>query len=331
MKNISTNFKFKAIAFFIMLKVVVFTIVLCLISSSKTVGQNSVSGDKSFFFKENGSEWRVEFEKDEIAAIYKDGARLPDNKIDEYKEMIFDKIDELKSEQDKFSGNIYNFKFDADQFKKQMKKFKEDFNKDKFMRFKLEFDEDDFNKNMEELEDKLNDLKDKKFELYFDSKKFEENMKELEEALKHLPNPPISPNIDLDIHLNMEKLKENMKKFGKEFKLHNFRIDSSVIDMKELRESMRELKRNMNGLRVEIHDLDGDMKKLNKFLADLKTELVKDGYISSIDEKFDLEMGPDKTTINEIPVKQADHNKYKKIYKRYFNKEIDGTFKIKKD
>jgi hypothetical protein len=73
------------------------------------------------------------------------------------------------------------------------------------------------------------------------------------------------------------------------------------------------------------------MKKLNKFLADLKTELGKDGYISSIDEKFDLEMGPDKTTINEIPVKQADHNKYKKIYKRYFNKEIDGTFKIKKD
>jgi chromosome segregation ATPase len=156
-------------------------------------------------------------------------------------------------------------------------------------------------------------------------------MKELEENLKDFPIPPVPPNIDIDIHLNMEKFKENMKKFGEEFKLHNFKIDSSDFDMKNLRESMRELKRNMKDLRVDMHDLKGEMKNLNEFLADLKTELVKDGYIGSVDEEFDLEMSLDKTEINGTPVKQVDHNKYKEVYKKYFNKEIDGTFKIKKD
>jgi cytochrome c556 len=333
----STNTEFRAIKFRIPFTIFVFIVLLSIASCSTGFEQNGISnqtsslGDKSFSFKEKGSEWTVDFEKNDIAAVYKDGARLPDGEIEEYREMIYDKIDELKSDQDRLTSNVYRFNFDADQFNDLMKQLKEDFDNDKFMHFKLEFDDDEFNKNMEDLEEKLSDLKDKKIEIYFDSEKFKENMKELEENLKDFPIPPVPPNIDIDIHLNMEKFKENMKKFGEEFKLHNFKIDSSDFDMKNLRESMKELKRNMKDLRVDMHDLKGEMKNLNEFLADLKTELVMDGYIGSVDEEFDLAMSLDKTEINGTPVKQVDHNKYKEIYKKHFNKEIDGTFKIKKD
>lgn len=37
------------------------------------------------------------------------------------------------------------------------------------------------------------------------------------------------------------------------------------------------------------------------------------------------------TKVNNVEVKDLDHKKYKKLYKKYFNKEIDGTIKIKRD
>lgn len=325
MKTKHTTFLFTAI---------VSTLLIILVGCSSGIEQNvtsdqtSFSGDKSFSFKENGSAWKVDFEDDDITAIYKDGSRLPDSDIENYREMIFDKIDELKSEQAELSGNVYRFNFDVDKLKDHIDKFKNDFDNDKFMHFKLEFDEDEFENCMRDLEDNLKELKDKKIELYFNSEKFKENMKELEENLKDLP---VHPDIDIDVHLDMDKFQETMKNIGKEFKLHNLRIDSSVIDMKNLRESMKELKKNMGGLRIEMHDLKGEMKKLNEFLDDLKAELVKDGYINSTDEEFNLEIDKDKTEVNGNNVKQADHLKYKELYKKHFDKELDGTFKISRD
>ena len=325
MKTKHTTFLFTAI---------VSTLLIILVGCSSGIEQNvtsdqtSFSGDKSFSFKENGSAWKVDFEDDDITAIYKDGSRLPDSDIENYREMIFDKIDELKSEQAELSGNVYRFNFDVDKLKDHIDKFKNDFDNDKFMHFKLEFDEDEFENCMKDLEENLKELKDKKIELYFDSEKFKENMKELEENLKDLP---VHPDIDIDVHLEMDKFQETMKNIGKEFKMHNFRIDSSVVDMKNLRESMKELKKNMSGLKIELHDLKGEMKKLNKFLDDLKAELVKDGYINSTDEEFNLEMDKDKTEVNGNNVKQADHLKYKGLYKKHFDKELDGTFKINRD
>ncbi len=73
------------------------------------------------------------------------------------------------------------------------------------------------------------------------------------------------------------------------------------------------------------------MKKMNSFLAELKRELVNDGYIKSTDEDFDLEMDIDNTRINDVKIKSENHVKYKEIYKKHFDKELDGTFKIKKD
>ncbi len=293
--------------------------------------QFGYSGDKSFSFKDSGSDWRVDFDNDEISAVYKDGARVPDSDVEKYKDMIYDKINDLKSDQKELSDNVYRFHFDAEKFKDHMKKFKKDFDSDKFMRFKMEFDDEAFEKNMRELEESLKELKNKKLDIYFDSEKFKEKMKDLEENLKNMPVPPIPPDIDIDVHINMDKFKDNMKKFEEEMKQHKFMIDSSVFDMSSLKESMKELKKNMGGLKIEMDGLKSEMKKLKNFMSALKSDLVKDGYIGSVDEEFDLRMDKDKTEINGKEVKPEDHKKYLDLYEKYFDKKLEGKFKINKD
>ena len=273
----------------------------------------------------------MDFEDDEISALYKDGNRVPENEIEQHKEMIYEKLNGLKSDFKDLNGNVHRFHFDMDKFDEQMKKFKYDFDNDKFMHFKLEFDEEEFEKNMEKLEESLKDLKDKKIELYFDSEKFRDNMKELEENLKNLPVPPIPPDVDVDVYMDMEQFKEGMKNFKESFKHFDFKFDSSEFDMSELRESMKDLKKNMKGLKIEMYGLKGEMKKLNLFLDELKSELVKDGYINSVEDEFKLEMDKNNTKVNDVYVKSQNHEQYKKLYKRHFDKEIDGTIKINRD
>ena len=301
------------------------------IEQGNTQNQSSFTGDKSFSFKDKGSDWRVDFDDNEISALYRDGVRIPDKEIDQYKEMIYEKLDGLKSDYKDFDGKVHRFHFDMDKFGDDMKKFKHDFDQDKYMHFKLDFDEDEFEKNMEKLEESLKHLKDKRIELYFDSEDFKEKMKELEENLKDLPVPPNPPDVDIDIHLDMDAFKEGMKKFKESFKNFDIKIDSSDFDMSELRNSMKELKKNMKGLKIEMHGLKTEMKKLNAFLDDLKSELVNDGYLKSIDQEFNLEMDEDHTKIDGVDVKSEDHNKYKELYKKHFDKEIDGKIKINRD
>jgi chromosome segregation ATPase len=337
MKSNFTNSEFRANLFGVLFALAVFTALISIsgcssrIEQNNTSNQTSIIGDKSFSFKNEGSDWRVDFDDDEISALYKNGTRIPDSEVDQHKEMIYEKLNGLKSKYNDLTGNVHKFHFDMDKFGEEMERFKQDFDNDKFMHFKYEFDEDEFEKNMEQLEEKLKDLKDKKIELYFDSEKFKKNMKELEGNLKNLPIPPNPPDVDIDVYLDMDEFKDGMKNFAESFKNFDFKFDSSELDMSELHESMKELKNNMKGLKIEMHGLNGEMKKLNSFLAELKSELVKDGYINSVEEEFNLEMDKSNTKVNEVFVAPKNHEQYIKLYRRHFDKEIDGTIKINKD
>ena len=337
MKTDFTNTELRANLFGIVFALIVFTALLALsgcssgIEKNNTSNQTSLNGDKSFSFKDEGSGWRVDFEDDEISALYKDGIRVPDNEVNQYKDMIYEKLNDLKSDYKDLSGNAHRFYFDVDKFGDEMKKFKKDFNDDKFLHFKLEFDEDELEKNMEKLEKNLKELKDKKIELYFDSKKFKDQMKELEENLKDLPNIPDKLDFDVDVFLDMDDFKDGMKKFGETFKNFDFKIDSSEFDMSKLRKNMKDLKKHLKGLKIEVHGMKGEMKKLNLFLDDLKSELVKDGYLNSTEDDCDLEISADNTKVNDVEVKNEDHKKYKDLYKKHFDKEIDGTIKINRE
>ena len=337
MKLDFTSTKFRANMFGVFFVIIVFTALFSFSSCSSGLeqnnlsNQNSITGDKSFSFKHEGSNWRVDFDNDEISALYRDGTRVPDSEIDQHRERIYENLGDLKSNYNDIDGNVYRFNFDMDKFNDEMKKFKKDFDNDKFMHFKLEFDEDEFEKNMEDLEEHLKNLKDKKNELYFDTDKFKNNMKELEDNLKNLPVPPSPPDVDADVYMDIDAFKEGMEKFKESFKHFDIKIDSSDFDMSELRSSMKELKKNMKGLKIEMHGLNGEMKKLNSFLDELKSELVKDGYIKSENEKFDLEMNSAFTKVNDRVVKPEQQKKYLDLYKSYFDKRIEGTIRISKD
>lgn len=337
MKSNFTKTVFRANFFGILFSLVVFIVLGSLYGCSSGMDQNnnpnqiSFSGDKSFSFKDEGSNWRVDFNDDQISALYKDGTRVPDNEIDQHKEMIYAKLNGLKSDYKDLNSNVHKFYFDMDKFGDDMKKFKNDFDNDKFMHFKLEFDEDEFEKNMEKLDESLKHLKDKKIELYFNSEDFKEKMKELEENLKNMPVPPNPPDVDIDVQIDMDAFKEGMKNFKESFKNFDIKIDSSEFDMNELRNNMKELKKNMKGIKIEMHDLKGGMKKLDSFWDELKSELVKDGYIKSENEKFRLEMNAAFTKVNDRVVKPEHQKKYLELYKSYFDKEIEGTIKIDKD
>lgn len=312
----------------------IITISACgsVIEQGDQFSSGNIVPDKSFTFKDSGSNWRVDFNDDEeISALYKDGVKVPDDEIEQHTKMIYKKLGELNHKYDALTGNVHKFYFDSDKFEKDMQKFKEDFDKDKFFHFKLDFDEEEFEMNMEKLEEQLKNLKDKKIELYFDSEEFKENMKELEENLKNLPEAPIPPDVDIDIHMDMDQFKEGMKKFGEAFRNFDIKIDSSDFDMSELKNSMKELQKNLKGMKIDLKDLKGDMKKLNLFLDELKSELAADGYIKSKDEDYDLEISKEKTIINGVPVKDYHHKNYLELYKRHFDKDIDGTIKIKRD
>lgn len=293
--------------------------------------QIGITGDKSFSFKDAGSEWKVNFQDNEIESLYKNGVRIPDEEIDNHKDMIYKNLGELYKDYGHLSDKVHKFNFDMDKFGKDMEKFKEEFDKDKFLHFKLEFDEDELEQNLEKMEEHLNKLKDKKIDLYFDSEAFNDKMKDLEEELKNMPKLPEPGDFDVDIFLDMDKFKDGMKHFRDSFKHFDIKIDSSVIDLNEIKDHMLEVKKNLKGLKVEIHDVKSGVKNLNEFLDDLKSEMISDGYLTSTDDNYDLEMSSEITKVNDQTVKPEHHKKYSDIYLKHFHKKLDGTIKIKKD
>jgi len=333
MKIDFTNTEVKTSITAIIFAASVFIVLLAFGGCSANMNGNSnrdtaYKSDKSFSFKDEGSEWKVDFENDDIAAVYRDGIRIPQEFVDTHREMIYEKLNGLKSEHHNLSGKVHRFKFDVDKFTDDMKKFKHQIDEDDFMQFKFEFDDEAFEENMRELEENLNELKNKKIEIYIDSEDFKNNVKELEDELGNIPEPPIPTDVNIDIHIDMDKFKKETEHLSEQFKDFDFKIDSSVFDMKNFRDDMKELKKNLKGLKIKIHDSKGEMKKLNSFLDDLKRELVKDGYINSVDEDFDLEINKDETLVNDTPVKSTDHQKYKVLYKKHFDKELEVKIKI---
>ena len=94
---------------------------------------------------------------------------------------------------------------------------------------------------------------------------------------------------------------------------------------------MKELQKNLKGIKIDVMDIKGEVKKLKSFLDDLKSRLVSDGYLKSKDEDYNLEMSKEKTIVNGVPVKEQHHREYAEIYKRHFKKDLDSTIKIKRD
>lgn len=311
--------------------IILFTILTlqgCSSSSDQLVLNNQNFVDKSFIFHDEGSIWKVEFKDNKISSLYRDNKRIPDNELDDYRDKINKNLRELRNGLQGDETKIYHKFFDDKNTDKDIEIFKD---KDK-LHFKLKLDENEFEKNMQKLKESLKDLKSQKFKLYFDSDSLNQSLKKLLEELKGLPPLPNDSVFDIDVYMNLDDFKEGMKMFKDSFKFFHFNSDSIDCEMKkEIRGNIKELKNKMKGLKVEIKGKNGELKKLNSFLDELKKEFAKDGYIKSIDDEIFLEMDKDQTIINKKTARKEDHKKYYELFKRYFDKEIDGTIKIEKD
>lgn len=157
---------------------------------------NSLTPDKSFTFKEDGSLWKVDFNDNEISALYKDGVRIYEDEIDQYRDMIFKNLYELSFKGRNKNYSIKKFYFDPDSLKKNM---------DEFLKH---FDKKAFKDNMKGLTELLEELKNNRKDFYyFNPKEFREKMKELQKYFKSKPFFPFPFELDKEVFLEIKQLK----------------------------------------------------------------------------------------------------------------------------
>jgi septation ring formation regulator EzrA len=133
--------------------------------------------------------WEANFFGDEITSIYKNGKKIPDELVTDYKDKVYDQLDEMR-----FGGNKFTFRMpvitgddfhiDMEDLNKELEEMKKDLPRHKeHFRF-YQFDIKEFEKKMEELKKELEENKSQIFMFKFDEKEFKEQMEQLEKDLK---------------------------------------------------------------------------------------------------------------------------------------------------
>lgn len=145
----------------------------------------------SFYETVDGEQihWEANFFGDEITSIYKNGKRIPDDLVADYKEKVYGQLDEMR-----FGGNKFTFRMpaivgedfhiDMEELHKELEEMKKELPKHK-EHFKFyQFDSQEFEKEMEELKKELEENKSNIYKFKFDEKEFKEQMEQLEKDLK---------------------------------------------------------------------------------------------------------------------------------------------------
>ena len=189
--KIVTDFNNRPTTLFLSL-ILFFTITSISCADTPTDSLNKDSGKYlSFYETVNGEQihWEANFYGDEITSIYKNGKRIPDDLVDDYKQKVYEELDEMRYGGNQFSFRMPvilgdDFNFDMEEFQKDMEEMRKDLPKldENFEIYK--FDNDEFKKQMEELKKELQENKAKIYRFKFDDEEFKEQMKKLEEELE---------------------------------------------------------------------------------------------------------------------------------------------------
>ena len=243
----------------------------------------------SFNTNEKGEKvhYEAEFAGDSIHALYVDGKKIPNNKIKDYENLIYEKIDNVKGDRN-FTFHFGHPQIDLKDFKTQIKKFE----KDKKINISANILDKDLLKNsLEKAREQLDKIKFKKFHFNFDNENLQDEIEKLNDELENLD---LNFNMDINVDIDMDKIKSELDK---------------AMD-------------NIKDVHVNINMLDKDLKKLDSFIDDLKTELVKDNIINSTDEKVDVELNSKEMIVNSKKVDDSLLEKYKDMYKEHFGKDL---------
>lgn len=170
---------------------------IILFSSISCAGQPADSLKKdspkylSFYENADGERihWEANFLGDEITSIYKNGQRIPDDLVNDYKDKIYDQLDEMRFGSDRFIFRMpeivgEDFHLDMDELQKNLKEMEKNLpNHEGHFKF-YKFDDKKFKKEMEDLKKELEKNKSEIYEWKFDDKEFKEQMEELQKQLK---------------------------------------------------------------------------------------------------------------------------------------------------
>jgi chromosome segregation ATPase len=133
--------------------------------------------------------WEVNFFGDEITSIYKNGKRIPDDLTADYKDKVYDQLDEMRSGDREFNFHMplvvgEDFHFDMEELHKDLEEMKKDLPelKENFQFYY--FDSEEFEKEMEELKKELEENKANIYKFRFDDEEFKEEMEKLQKELK---------------------------------------------------------------------------------------------------------------------------------------------------
>jgi len=286
-------------------------------------------GKRKFNFHKNDTHWKGTVKDGKIIQLYKDGEKVPTNKIAEYEDFILVTLEEIDEELVNIEIDMEDFKVDIDKLKEDLGNLKVDLNLEHLDAIKEHFNSEEFHKGMEELNKSLKEMK---FEFN------DEWKNELKEVLKNKEHW----EIDLD-HFKSEEFKHEIKNLKHELKnLKDLNIDFD-FDQDSFKESMKEFKESMKDFKVEMGDLDIDlsdlkvdlknlkveMKKLKSFMIDIREDLVKEGYINSENDVFELDLSRDEIFVNGKKLPDNLHRRYLEMYKDHFGKELDDDFRIR--
>ena len=260
--------------------------------------------------------WKAVFQDEELASLYKNGEKIPAEELENYEDLVYDKLDELRPHKKQITVHMDGFPFDKKEFREKMQDWKEYFKNHKD---EWNFDNEEFREQMEKLKEQLEKLKDHKIRINIDKDELKESMRELRKSLKELKHDKwVMKNFnvhvpDIDIHIpeipdiNVPEINVNIP---------NINVDIPEIDLSGLKESMKDLD-------IKMKDLDKEMKKLNEFIEDLKSEMVKDGLLNSVDEEARIDIDSDGMRVNGVKVPDNLFEKYKKMYKEHLGKDLD--------
>ncbi|AFH47932.1 Hypothetical protein IALB_0220 [Ignavibacterium album JCM 16511] len=314
MKQISSTKEFEYIFLSIS-----FSLLLLTACSSGEIIRNSETAtvDKTFIFRDGNDNYRVEFDGDKIKSIYKNNQKLPDNEIDNYKDLVIYELKNLTKDSYSNKDKSKRIKIFIDRDSAERDSSESDEQESDFpMSFRFKID-DDFLKDMRiELDSMLKELKDKDFEIRINPDDMKSEMHKFKEYFKNII-PPEPPKFDRD------KFKDEMKKFREEMK----KLDSIDIDLKGKFMDLRE--RNIEI--IELKKNVAEYKKTKSFVNELKEELVKDGYLDSIDSELRFKMNDDKISVNGQDLPKELVSKYKEIFRKHHERNFEGQILIEID
>lgn len=171
--------------YLIMILLVIFTSISCAETPTDSLNKDSQKY-LSYYESVNGERihWEANFFGDKITSIYKNGKRIPDDLVEDYKYKVYNELDEMRFGGKQFSFQMpvivgEDFDFDFDELNKELEELKIDLPK-----LKQQFNSEEFKKEMEELKKELKENKSKIYKFKFNDEEFKEQMKELQEELK---------------------------------------------------------------------------------------------------------------------------------------------------